>query len=405
MQVKPGLEVFLEKHLDLVQGKRVGLVTNPTGIDSQLKSNIGLLAGNEKVEITALYGPEHGLKGDAQAGQGVPYTWDKRYQLPIYSLYGSAQKVHPQARLDLDAIMRDYDIRSDGKLPEKNMLDDIEVLIFDIQDIGTRIYTYIATMAFCMQACAEKGISFIVLDRPNPLNGITMEGPVLDYPRFSTFVGLYPIPVRHGMTIGELAGFFNANFLQPPVALKVIPMAHWSRDMWFKDTGLPWICPSPNIPRPETAAVYPGQVFLEGTNLSEGRGTTLPFESFGAPWIDPAVFCDELNQKKLPGIFFRETWFIPQFSKHRFKLCGGAQLHILDQAEYLPFFTALTVLSSALALYRPEIEFYPEYFDRIMGTDQVRRALYEEIPVAAILEKYAPEIREFAELRSAYLLY
>jgi len=406
MKVKPGLEVFFKKHLDLVRDKKIGLVTNPTGIDRNLNSNVDLLFTHKETDLTALYGPEHGINGEAQAGEGVPFSRENKFGLPVYSLYGQVQKPsYPKEENDIDAHMRSYDILMDGKIPQGNMLQDIEVLIFDIQDIGTRIYTYIATMALCMQICAKKGIEFIVLDRPNPINGIVMEGPVLDYPRFSSFVGLYPIPVRHGMTIGELAVLFNENFMQSRVDLKVIPMENWERQMWFKDTGLPWINPSPNIPRPETAMVYPGQVFLEGTNLSEGRGTTLPFEIFGAPWINADTVCRKLNGKELPGVVFRAIWFYPFYSKHRSTLCGGAQVHIQDRNEYLPFLTAMTVLSAARELYTDKLDFFPEYFDKIMGTDKVRPALLAQKPVPEILGQFYQGIQDFKEERKAYLLY
>ncbi|MDH5745246.1 MAG: DUF1343 domain-containing protein, partial [Candidatus Aminicenantes bacterium] len=257
-----GCENFLENHLDLVKGKRVGLVTNPTGVDSKLQSLIDLFYKNPAIDLVALYGPEHGIRGNAQAGEYVPYYRDEKYNLPVFSLYGQSKKPESGMLENIDEFMRSFDTDEAGKFIEDSMLESVDLLVFDIQDVGTRIYTYVATMAYCMQACAEHDLEFIVFDRPNPINGKDIEGTILEYPRFSSFVGLYPIPVRHGMTTGELAQLFNDRFLTVKANLNVIPMRNWRRDMWYDQTSLSWIMPSPNIPTLQTAAVYPGQVFL-----------------------------------------------------------------------------------------------------------------------------------------------
>ncbi|MCJ7487462.1 MAG: DUF1343 domain-containing protein, partial [Candidatus Aminicenantes bacterium] len=324
-RVKPGVQVFLEKHLDLVEGKRVGLITNPTGVDGLHRSTIDLFLASPAIKLVALYGPEHGVRGNAQAGEHVPFTIDEKYNLPMFSLYGQSFKPDPGMLKNIDAYMRSFDTKESGKVPEAAMVDGIDVMIFDIQDVGTRVYTYVATMAYAMQAAAESGIDFIVLDRPNPVNGVDMEGPVLEYPEFSSFIGLFPIPERHGMTAGELARLFNDKFLARKARLTVVPMEGWKREMWFDETGLPWVIPSPNMPTLDTAAVYPGLVALEGTNLSEGRGTTKPFELFGAPWIDGNELAKMLNGLSLSGVRFREAWFTPSFSKFQGQLCGGCQ--------------------------------------------------------------------------------
>jgi len=263
-----GCENFLAHHLNLVKNKKVGLITNPTGTDSHLNSLIDLFHNNPDIDLVALYGPEHGVYGNTQAGEYVPFTKDKKYRLPVFSLYGQSMNSDSGGPKDIDESMRSFDTVPDGKLLEDSMIQGVDVLVFDIQDIGTRIYTYVATMAYCMQACAEKGIEFIVLDRPNPINGEMMEGPVLEYPEFSSFVGLYPIPVRYGMTIGELARLFNERFFTNKANLTVIPMKGWTRSMWYDQTGLPWIFPSLNIPTLQTATVYPGQV-LSLIHISE----------------------------------------------------------------------------------------------------------------------------------------
>jgi uncharacterized protein YbbC (DUF1343 family) len=404
-RVKPGVEVFLEKHLDLVQGKKVGLITNPTGTDGGLRSTVDLLAGSPKVKLVALYGPEHGVRGEAQAGEYVPFYYDRKFNLPVFSLYGQSMKPEPGMLKNIDQYMRSFDTKSTGKAPEGVMVQDIDVMIYDIQDVGTRVYTYIATMAFAMQACAEAGIAFIVLDRPNPVNGMDMEGPILEYPKYSSFIGLYPIPERFGMTMGELARLFNDKFLDRKTKLHVIPMEGWKRPMWFDQTGLPWVIPSPNMPTLDTATVYPGQVSLEGTNLSEGRGTTKPFELFGAPWIDGHALAAELNGLGIPGAAFREAWFTPTFSKFQGQLCGGCQVHVTDRDRYRSFETALHVIKTVRDMYPDKFEFHRDYFDKVMGTSGVREALEAGTAVRVIVEGLRPGLAAFAELRKPYLLY
>ncbi|MDH5468247.1 MAG: DUF1343 domain-containing protein [Candidatus Aminicenantes bacterium] len=409
-KVKLGIEVFLEKHLDLVEGKRVGLVTNPTGVNSRLETSVDLFYKNPKINLVALYGPEHGVRGNAQAGEYVPFYIDTRYDIPeysipVFSLYGQSLKPAKGMFKDIDEYMRSFDTQKVGKIPEHSMVESIDVLIFNIQDVGTRIYTYVATMAYCMEASAENDIEFIVLDRPNPINGISMEGPLLEYPEYSSFVGLYPVPVRHGMTMGELANYFNDKFLQKKASLTVIPMQGWRREMWHDETSLPWIIPSPNMPALDTATVYPGQVFLEGTNVSEGRGTTKPFELFGAPWIDGYSLTKELNRLNLPGVKFREAWFTPTFSKYKGELCGGAEIHVVDRNQYRSFDSSLFIIKTILEMYPENFKFHTEYFDKIMGTSKIREAIEEGTEVRDIVSIYQEELSRFSKQRESYLLY
>jgi uncharacterized protein YbbC (DUF1343 family) len=410
VEVRLGVEVFLEKHLDLVQGKRVGLITNPTGTDSRLATTVDLFLGNPKVKLVALYGPEHGVRGDAQAGQYVPYYVDRKYglpeyNLPVFSLYGQSMKPEAGMLKNIDEFMRSFDTKETGKAPEGAMVEGIDVMMFDIQDVGTRVYTYVATMAYSMQAAAENGIEFIVLDRPNPVNGEAMEGPILEYPEFSSFIGLFPIPERHAMTIGELARMFNDKFLARKAKLTVVPMEGWTREMWFDQTGLPWIIPSPNMPTLDTATVYPGLVMIEGTNMSEGRGTTKPFELFGAPWIDGFDLARTLNGLSLPGVRFREAWFTPSFSKFQGQLCSGCQVHVTDRSAFRPFSTALHIIKTVRDINPAKFEFHADYFDQVMGTASVRKALEAGADVATILANIEPGLAAFAELRKPYLLY
>ncbi len=408
--VKPGVEVFLEKHLDLVKGKRVGLITNPTGTDGLLRSTIDLFLADPAVKLVALYGPEHGVRGDAQAGQYVPFYIDRKYNipeynLPVFSLYGQSLKPEAGMLKNIDEFMRSFDTKEKGKVPEASMVEGIDVMIFDIQDVGTRVYTYVATMAYAMQAAAENGIEFIVLDRPNPINGADMEGPILEYPEFSSFIGLFPIPERHGMTIGELAGLFNDKFLARKAKLTVVPMEGWKRGMWFDETSLPWVIPSPNMPTPDTATVYPGLVAIEGTNLSEGRGTTKPFELFGAPWIDGYELAKTLNGLGLSGVRFREAWFTPSFSKFQGQLCGGCQIHVADRNAFRSVATVLHIVKTVRDMYPDKFAFHADYFDKVMGTASVRKALEAGSDVATILANIKPGLEAFAALRKPYLLY
>lgn len=404
-RVKLGVEVFFEKHLDIVKGKNVGLITNPSGISGDLKSTADLFPSNPEIKLVALYGPEHGVRGNAQAGEYVPFYFDILYKIPVFSLYGQSEKPKPGMLKNIDEYMRSFDTVHKWKIPDRSMIEDVDTIVYDIQDVGTRVYTFIATMAYAMQACAESGIDFIVLDRPNPINGITMEGPILEYPEFSSFVGLYPVPLRHGMTAGELALMFNDKFLRTKAHLTVIPMEGWRRELWSDETGVPWVAPSPNMPTLETAEVYPGQVLLEGTNISEGRGTTKPFELFGAPWIDGHELTQALNHLDLQGVRFREAWFTPTFSKYQGELCGGAQIHVIDRELYKPVDSVLYILQTVKKLYPEHFAFHADYFDKMMGTSKIRKALESGQSIDELASSLEQQIAEFKTLRKPYLLY
>ena len=403
--VKPGVEVFLERYAGLVQGKNVGLITNPTGVDRALKSDVDLFLSRPDIKLKALYGPEHGAHVGVQAGETVAYDIDKNYGLPVFSLYRPDAGAAAKAPKDPDARMRFLDTMEAGKTLEDEMLRGIDVMIYDMQDVGTRVYTYISTMAYAMEACARNGIPFIVLDRPNPIGGTEAEGPILEYPEFASFIGVFPIPLRHGLTTGELAMLFNARFLETKVKLTVVPMDNWTRGESFDETGLPWVMPSPNMPTLETAIVYPGQVMIEGTNVSEGRGTTRPFELFGAPWIDGYVLAKALNALAIPGVAFREASFTPTFSKSKGELCQGCQLHVLDRGAYRPVETALEVVKTIRDAYPEKFVFDAHYFDRVMGTAKIREALEAGRPVKDIVASWQSGLKEFAESRKPYLLY
>jgi uncharacterized protein YbbC (DUF1343 family) len=403
--MKLGIDVLLEKKRDFLRGKRVGLIANPTSVDANLTGTVERLRAETDFKLAALYGPEHGVRGNAQAGEYVPFYFDQHFQLPVFSLYGQSQKPPADMLTNIDEYMRTYDTQHEGKTVEREMLQSVDVMIFDLQDVGTRIYTYVATMAYAMQAAAEAKIPFVVLDRPNPINGLTLEGPILEYPEHSSFIGLYPVPLRHGMTAGELAQLFNESFLPRKVELRVIAMEGWRRRAWFDETELPWVQPSPNLPTLDATMVYPGQVIIEGTNLSEGRGTTKPFELFGAPWIDGYVLARELNALELAGVKFREAWFSPSFSKFKGERCGGCQLHVTDREAFRAVTTTLALLQTVKRLCPQQLLLHGSYFDKVMGTSIVREALERDEPVAKVVAGFDAGLAAFAKQREKFLLY
>ncbi len=359
MIVQTGLDRFEKNWPKGLKGARVGLVVHPASVNRRLEHAAGLFMKSKKIEVRALFGPQHGIRGETQDNmiEWEGFT-DKKAGLPVFSLYGDARK------------------------PEPAMLKDIDVMAIDMQDVGARYYTFIWTMELCMQACLENGKSVVVLDRPNPLGGTLIEGTVLA-PAYASFVGQRPLPIRHGMTAGEIGGYLKDE-LYPALDFHVIPLQGWEREMYFDETGLPWVLPSPNMPTLDTALVYPGMCLLEGTLLSEGRGTTRPFEIFGAPFIDPGVLVERLREFKLPGAFFRPMFFQPTFQKHAGKLCGGAQIHITDRVKFKPFKTGAAILKAVRELYpehalwkNPPYEYELEKMpiDILAGTDRLRKEL------------------------------
>ncbi len=318
--MKLGLDVLFESKLNLLAGSRVGLIVNPASINSRFEHAADLFHQHTQVNLTALFGPQHGIRGETQDNMIEWQTFrDKRTTLPAYSLYGETRKPTPE------------------------MLADVDALVFDIQDVGTRVYTFIYSMALAMEAAKECGKRFVVLDRPNPIGGVQIEGNILEL-EFRSFVGMFPIPMRHGMTIGELALMFNREF-GIGCELEVVKMEGWRRGMWYKNTHLPWVMPSPNMPTLDTTAVYPGSVMFEGTNVSEGRGTTRPFEIIGAPYIEPDELIEELTKDNLPGVVFRPLHFQPTFHKFAGELCGGIQIHITDRNVFKPVITGVAIIS------------------------------------------------------------
>ncbi|HEV2127292.1 MAG TPA: DUF1343 domain-containing protein [Thermomicrobiales bacterium] len=382
-RVEVGLEVMLEANATPIDGKRVGLVTNSSAIDRQLRSAVDRLHADQRFDLATLFGPEHGVRGDAQAGVEVDSVEDSRTGLPVYSLYG------------------------DTREPTPEMLDGLDALIFDVQDVPVRFATYISTLAYCQVAAASAGLDVVVLDRPNSLTGMHVEGNLLD-PAFTSFVGIHPIVIRHGLTVGEFARLFAAERSLPePI---VVPMRNWERDMWFDEMGLPWVQPSPNLPTLDSVTLYPGTCLIEGTNISEGRGTARPFEYIGAPWIDPYRLAEDLERRNLPGLAYRPAFFSPVFSKHAGEVCGGVQVYALDRKALRPVELGIQLLH-ALRGHNPDAFEWRsrstgEYFvDLLSGTDRLRRSLDDGAAPADIMADWDKDAAAFEERRRPYLLY
>lgn len=382
--MKLGVTVFLEDYIQKFQGQRIGLVTNMTGVDSSLIPTIDLFYEHSDIYLTALYGPEHGIRGDMKEGEKIESSIDPYTNLPVYSLYGEHRK------------------------PSKEMLDPVDVVVFDLQDIGARYYTYIYTMAYVMEACAENGKHFVVLDRPNPISGIATEGNLVEED-LRSFVGLYPIPNRHGMTVGEIAQLYKYEF-GIKCELTVIPMQDWHRDMYFDETGLFWVPPSPNSTGIDMSILYPGTCLIEGTNLSEGRGTTKPFEYIGAPFIEGYRLARAFNERNIPGILARPVSFMPTYQKYKNEICEGVQLHIVDRYQLHSLSAGLTLLEIIAQLHPNEFEFKQDkeknryFFDLIAGTRKVRNHILKGT-IQDFVDNCRKDLEDFNKRKQAYLLY
>jgi uncharacterized protein YbbC (DUF1343 family) len=387
-RVRTGAEVLVGERLALLEGKRVGVICNHTSLLPDGTHLVDALL-KKGVKVTALFGPEHGVRGTAAAGKKVSDTVDAATGLPVYSLYGKTTKPSPE------------------------MLASVDVLVFDIQDIGARYYTYAGTMAFAMEAAAQNGKSFIVLDRPNPINGVDVEGTVLDL-GFRSLVGMFPVPARHGLTMGELAkmivgeGWIDDTRLD----LTVVEMRGWKRAMWFDQTGLKWTAPSPNMKTLATATVYPGACLVEATNVSEGRGTAKPFEYAGAPGLDGKALADVLNAMKLPGVRFTPVTFTPAAGpdagpnpKFKGKACGGVEVVVTDRASFRPILTGLSMISALAKAAPGKFEIRDGLMDRLLGSDIVRTKLKDGVPPADLLRLNVADFDSYMKKRSAYMIY
>lgn len=385
----PGLDVLVEEKLDLLRGKRIGLVTNHTALSANGDHILDVLIEIPTVKITALFAPEHGIRGDREGGEFIESYSDSLTGILVYSLYGKTQK------------------------PTSSMLDSVDILLFDIQDIGARFYTYISTMGLAMEAAAERGIPFVVLDRPNPITGAIVEGPILK-PQLKSFVGQYPIPIRHGLTVGELAKMINGEGwmkIRKKADLTVIPAKNWKRAQWFDQTDLPWIKTSPNMPTLESATLYPGMCLLEGLNISEGRGTYEPFVIVGAPWLDPEKIIQNIPNSWIYGIKLHPIEFrpisIPVASlhpKYEGDLCYGLRLQVYDRNVFRSVSFAIYLFSAIQKSYPNQIKFR-RGFDRLAGDETVRRKIENGVAPKEIISSWENELGKFKEIRKKYLLY
>jgi len=385
--VRSGLEELLARPT-IARGLRLGLIANPTAVTHDLVHAASALHRARGVRLQALFGPEHGVWADAQDLVEVEDSRDPHTGLPVFSLYGKT------------------------RVPTAEMLARVDALVFDIQDVGSRYDTFLSTMLYALEACAAQGKVLIVLDRPNPLGGDALDGNVLD-PEYLSFVGLHPLAVRHGLTVGELALMFRQE-RELDVELRVVRMRGWSRSMFFEETGLPWVPPSPNMPSVDTAFVYPGACLIEGTNLSEGRGTTRPFEVVGAPWLDPWALARELGRERIPGVRFRPVFFTPTFQKHAGRLCGGVAVHVTDRLRFPAFLTYLLLIHHArrqaparFAWRDPpyEYEHLKRPIDILCGTSAIRKAIDEGVSPRRMGERWRRELQAFRRRRAPYLLY
>jgi uncharacterized protein YbbC (DUF1343 family) len=391
VRVRTGLERLLDREGPRLAGRRLGLIANPTSVNGELAHSIDLLLG-AGLDLVALFGPEHGLRGEAQYMVAVgDEARDRRTGLPVHSLYG-----HTAASLS----------------PTTEMLAGLDTVLFDMQDVGSRYYTYAATMVLAMRVCARAGVEMVVLDRPNPLGGELVEGGSVR-PGFESFVGLLDVPNRHGLTVGEIARMAREQE-RLDVALTVVPMDGWRRDMRFSETGLPWVLPSPNMPTEDTALVYPGMCLLEGSEVSEGRGTTRPFEIAGAPYVDGHALAEALTAAELPGVRFRPLVFAPTFEKHAGKPCGGVQLHVFDRRAFRPYLTGVAFLRAVRTLWPGEFawrsrayEFVDQVpaIDLLCGSPAVREGIDRGASLAELAATWAVAERDFCQRRPAWLLY
>jgi uncharacterized protein YbbC (DUF1343 family) len=371
----------------VLAGRRVGVVCNPASVDSRLRHIADQLAASENVTLAAIFGPQHGFRSDVQDNMiETRHAHDQVRRVPVYSLY------------------------SETREPTAEMLKGLDTLVVDLQDVGVRIYTYIYTLANCLRAARRHGVRVIVCDRPNPIGGTQVEGMVLK-PGFESFVGMFPIPMRHGMTIGEIARLFNEHF-GIGADLEVVAMDGWRRDMYFDQTGLTWIISSPNIPTFDTTTVYPGSVLFEGTNVSEGRGTTRPFELLGAPWIVAERFAAALNKRGIPGVLFRPVLFEPTFHKHAGKGCAGCQIHVIDRTSFPAVETGVTVIeafaeSDEFAWKNPPYEYEYEKMpiDCLAGSSTLREQIEARVPAREIAKSWQPDVAAFMKIRERFLIY
>lgn len=381
-RVRTGLQLLADEGLRGLAGKRIGVVTNHTGVTADFTHIIDLLHRRLGLDVKVAFSPEHGFRGDTAEGVHVNNSVDTRTGIPVYSLYGPRTE------------------------PPREVLEKLDVLIYDVQDVGARFYTYISTLFHVLKAAGRANVRVLILDRPNPITGLRLEGPTLE-PEFRSFVGVWTIPIRYGLTAGELANLFNDE-AELGASVEVLKMEGWRRDMWFDNTCLPWVPPSPNMPSLSTAIVYPGTCLLEGTNVSEGRGTTRPFEIVGAPWLDEYRVIEEIESLPLRGFKLRPSVFTPMFGKYSGKLCRGFQIYVTDRNEFEPVRFGLAILWAVRRIHPESLRFARRrgkyYFDLLVGSDEPRRSIMENREFEE-LASLCEDVDAFEKTRRKYLLY
>ncbi|RYL94480.1 exo-beta-N-acetylmuramidase NamZ domain-containing protein [Sporolactobacillus sp. THM19-2] len=381
--IHPGVEILLQEQLNLLKGRRIGLLTNMTGLDHRMRSTIDIFYDHPDIHLTALFGPEHGIRGDGQEGKQVQNYTDPSTQLPVFSLYGKSRK------------------------PTRDMLSGLDTIVVDIQDIGVRYYTFISTLSYVMEACMDEGKEVVVLDRPNPVNGVYREGNIPEA-SLRSFVGLHAIPNRHGLTIGELALIYKHLF-GINCSLSVVPMKGWNRSMFFRDTGMCWVQPSPNSTGQIMAVLYTGMCLIEGTELSEGRGTTRPFEVVGAPYIDGKKLAGGFNELHLPGVLARPTSFVPCYSKYKGQLCYGVQIHVLDLTQVQSLKVGVYLLGLIADMYPDQFMFRDETNDRsmfhLLAGNRRLKQMVRENNFGDYFDQCQDDCRQFTEKVTPFFLY
>ena len=386
-QVLTGLDILENNHFEPLKGKRVGIICNHSSLNHKGTHIVDLIAGSGCCKVKAIFAPEHGFRGDISAGKAVEDSIDTRTRVRIYSLYGRIKK------------------------PTTDMLDSIDILIYDVQDVGARFYTYISTLKYAMESACENGIDFMVLDRPNPIRGDIIQGPILER-GFESFVGSLNIPIRYGLTPGEIALYINRYHLDGKLNLTVVPMKGWKRNMWYDQTGLKFVKPSPNIPDIETATLYPGFCLFEGTNISEGRGTLSPFKIIGAPWINGDTLLISLSKKTIRGVAFQSVKFTPmsiegmaEHPKYLGKTCGGIKIAVTDREAFDPIKSAIILLKEIRILYPNRFMWKENWIDKLYGSGELREAIDSGKPLSVLFDSWEKEIKEYRKKIKSCLLY
>lgn len=400
-----GLDQVQHELVPKLKGMRVGLITSNMSRSSNLVSTLEIMKSIKGIKKLTLLSPEHGYFSEHQAGVIINPYFDEDLQITVESLYRKPKNMKEIKDGNIDLSMRTIDSKKDSsKYPPEDLMKNFDTIVCDLQDVGCRIYTYVATMIYSMEISGKINQDFIILDRPNPITGRNPEGPLLQKRLFS-FIGAVQVPIRHSLTLGEIALYFNRFFNKEKTHLSLIKMKNWKRDMWYDKTKLPWVMPSPNMPTLDTATVYPGMVMLEGTNVSEGRGTTKPFQVIGAPWINGMKLKRRMSELNYSSVQFMEMKFRPMFSKYAGEVCSGIYVSVKDRDSFRPFEISLAIIRELLDLYPDKFALFESYFDRVAGNKDIRKMLLHGYSPEEIVEKYRDEIDKYTSITEEILIY